>query len=161
MHVGVGAAGRAQDGESKGTLGAALRERQHVHSCLCRLGILPFLTFFDSNSANYHPAPPHSPHPIACRSPLASAWALWFRPSTTISSPEKLPKGLSETSISSGARQISLSSPFFRAQVVQLRDVWCFRPRTPTPSTVAGSVSVLRALPRSLLPLPLLRIVFR
>ena len=157
--MGVGAAGCAQHGESNGTLGAALREGQHVHSCLCRLGDLPFLTFLTQIAPTTTLPPPESPPPIACRSPLASAWALWFRPSTIISSPEKLPKGLSETSISSGARQISLSSRFFRARMVQLRDVWCIRPRTRTPSTVAGSVSVLRALPRSLLPLPLLRIV--
>jgi hypothetical protein len=161
MRMGVGAAGCAQDGESNATLGARLRDGQHVHSCLCRLGDLPFLAFLTQIALTTTLPPPHSPPPVACPSPLASAWAQWFRPSTTISSPEKLPKGLLETNISSGARWILLLSPFFRARLVRLRDVWCIRPRTRTLSTVAGSVSVLRALPRSLLPLPLLRIVFR
>ena len=72
--MGVGAAGCAQHGESNGTLGARLREGQDVHSCLCGLGDLPFLTFFDSNSANYYPPPPQFP-PTHCM-PVAAGFGV-------------------------------------------------------------------------------------
>ena len=71
MYIGVGAAGCAQHGGSNGTLGARLREGQDVHSCLCGLGDLLFLTFFDSNSAHSHPPPP-PPH----RMPLAAGFGV-------------------------------------------------------------------------------------
>lgn len=72
--MGVGAAGCTQHGESNGTLGVRLREGSDVHSCLCGLGDLPFLTFFDSNSANYHPAPPQI-SPSLCM-PLAAGFGV-------------------------------------------------------------------------------------
>ena len=73
--MGVGAAGCAQHGESNGTLGARLREGQDVHSCLCGLGDLLFLTFFDSNSANYYPPPPPNPPPPHCM-PVAAGFGV-------------------------------------------------------------------------------------
>jgi hypothetical protein len=72
--MGVGAAGCAQHGESNGTLGAALREGQHVHSCLCRFGDLPFLTFL-TQIAPTTTRPPPNPPPSHCM-PVAAGFGV-------------------------------------------------------------------------------------
>ena len=72
--MGVGAAGCAQHGESNGTLGARLREGQDVHSCLCGLGDLPFLTFLTQIAPTTTLPPPQFP-PSHCM-PVAAGFGV-------------------------------------------------------------------------------------